>query len=240
MHFLAIRKRARTRQDGQEWAQATVINKTRKFGAVLSEKTISVKKPILITGAHASGKSRWLNRLHKEAPRIWATRAKAVPLHLAASNALAEWTDGKHLELWWAGRNDPDETRHWSKLKPHEKYRALPLYLQETKAVLFVDDAHTLTTNSKKGKIVQECVRAAEIWVMAAADEGRLFPGLRQDVIHSSPQIFRLDSDVAYDATPMFMWLLIAMAMAMGSWELAMALGGLKMLGSGRRATKQN
>jgi hypothetical protein len=63
---------------------------------------------------------------------------------------------------------------------------------------------------------------------------------LRQDVLHVEPQIFRLDSEVAYDATAILMWLFILIAAGLGAYELAAVLGGLKMLSGGSRATKQN
>jgi diadenosine tetraphosphatase ApaH/serine/threonine PP2A family protein phosphatase len=204
---------------------------------VIEERCISTRKPVLITGAHASGKSYWLDRLRENAARIWASRAEAKPLHLAATRPLPSWTDVQHLELWWASRENSGDERHWSKLRAWERVDMLPVYLQETGAVLFVDDAHGLS--GRKLKVAQECVRAATVWVMAAADEGRIAPGLRKDVLAADPQIFRLGSEVAYDATPIFMWILITLAFAAGSWELGMALAGLKFLGSGRRAAKQ-
>lgn len=236
MQFLTIKKHQRKRADGREHAQAFVVKKNRKFGDVLEQRHISTKRPVLITGAHASGKSYWLDRLRKDAARVWASRP-AEPLHLAAVRPLSAWTDTKALELWWAKRNSPDDDRHWSKLKAWERVDALPLYLQETGAVLFVDDAHSLS--GRKLKITQECVRAAKVWVIAAADEGRIAPSLRKDVLALEPQIFRLGTEVAYDATPVLLWVFIAICISMGYWELAAVMGGLKVLGSGRRATKQ-
>lgn len=236
MQFLTIKKHQRKRKDGRDHAQAFVVRKNRKFGEVIEQRHISTKRPVLITGAHASGKSYWLDRLRKDAGRVWASRA-AEPLHLAAVRPLSAWTDTKQLELWWAGRDDTTDTRHWTRLKAWERVDLLPEYLRETGAVLFVDDAHQLS--GRKLKVVQDCVRAAGVWVMATADEGRIAPGLRKDVLTAEPQTFRLGSEVAYDATPMLMWLLIMASMMAGSWELAAVLGGLKMLGSGRRAAKQ-
>ena len=236
MQFLTIKKHQRKRKDGREHAQAFVIRKSRKFGEVIEQRHISTKRPVLITGPHASGKSYWLDRLRKDAPRVWA-RINAEPLHLAAVRPLSAWTDTKQLELWWAGRDDTTDTRHWTRLKAWERVDMLPEYLRETGAVLFVDDAHNLS--GRKLKVVQDCVRAANVWVMTAADEGRIAPGLRKDVLAVEPQTFRLGSEVAYDATPILMWLLIMAAMMAGSWELAAVLGGLKMLGSGKRAAKQ-
>jgi hypothetical protein len=237
MQFLTIKKQGRVAKDGKSRASAFVVKKNRKFGEVIEQQQIKTRQPVLITGAHASGKSYWLDRLHKDHSRIWAKRSDATPIHLSAIRPLSAWTDGKHLELWWAMRDNPDEERHWSKIKAHEKTDALPLYLKETKAVLFVDDAHNLS--GRKLKVVQDCVRAASVWVMTAADEGRIAVSLRKDVLHAEPQIFRLDTDVAYDATTVIMWVMIAIATGMGFYELAIILGGLKMLTGGSRATKQ-
>lgn len=194
---------------------------------------------LLVTGAAASGKTRRLDALHQDAATLWAGRG--TPLFLAASRSQAEWSHGPHLEAWWAAR--PDAATPWRKLKSFEKARLLPLYLQETRAVLFLDDADALSGHSQKGQLAQACLRAADLWVVAASDEGRLFPGLRQDVAGTvdsgAAQVVRLDSDVAYDATPVFLWGLLSLLLAMGYWELASVLGGLKMLGSGRRAARQ-
>lgn len=236
MQFLRIKNRNRKRADGRSWAEARVIRKSRKFGQVIEDRGISTKRPVLITGAHASGKTYWLERLRTNAGRVWAG-IDAEPLHLGATRPLSAWSDVKHLEIWWASREHSSDDRHWSKLKAWERVDALPLYLAETGAVLFVDDAHGLT--GRKLKVVQDCVRAAKVWVIAAADEGRIAPGLRKDVMALEPQTFRLGSEVAYDATPVAMWFLIALFMSMGYWELAMAIGGLKLLGGGRRAAKQ-
>lgn len=236
MQFLRIKNRTRKREDGRPWAEARVIRKTRKFGQIIEERCLSVRRPILITGAHASGKTYWLERLRKNAGRVWA-RIYDEPLYLAATRPLSAWTDVKHLELWWAGREDIDDPRHWSRLKAWERVDQLPVYLQQTGAVLFIDDAHQLS--GRKLKVTQECLRAAKVWVMTAADEGRLNPSLRKDVLAADPQIIRLGSEVAYDATAVFMWVMVALFVSLGYWELAMAIAGLKMLGSGKRAAKQ-
>ena len=236
MRFLTIKTHQRKRADGRESAQAFYVHKNRKFGDVISSQCISVKSPVLVVGAHASGKSYWLDRLRADAHRVWASRA-AEPLYLASVRPLSAWTDTKPLELWWASRKNTDDTRHWSKLKAWERVDALPLYLKETGAVLFVDDAHQLS--GRKLKLVQDCVRASAVFVMTTADENRISPSLRKDVLAQQPQTFRLNTDVAYDVTPLFMWFLIAGALIAGAFELALILGGLKMLGSGKRATKQ-
>ena len=44
-----------------------IIEKNRKYGTVTKEKALSRKDPVLITGAHSSGKTRWLERLYEQA-----------------------------------------------------------------------------------------------------------------------------------------------------------------------------
>jgi hypothetical protein len=60
MQFLTIRKHTRPRKDGRPYAQAFVVKKNRKYGDVIEQKGISTKRPVLITSAHASSKSYWL------------------------------------------------------------------------------------------------------------------------------------------------------------------------------------
>jgi hypothetical protein len=90
MQFLTIKKQKRQRKDGRPYAQAVVIKKNRKFGQVLEQKCISTKKPVLITGAHASGKSYWLDR-----PKFRCFRLKTPPScfvhHLPYQARLTRW-----------------------------------------------------------------------------------------------------------------------------------------------------
>ncbi len=88
----------------------------------------------------------------------------------------------------------------------------MPEYLRKTGPVLFVDDAHNLS--GRKLKLAKDCVRAAKVWVMSAADKGRIAPGLRKDVLAAEPQTFLLDSEVAYDATAILIWILMLTCLA--------------------------
>jgi hypothetical protein len=103
--------------------------------------------------------------------------------------------------------------------------------------VLFIDDAHRL--QGRKLQIARECALTARLWVVSASEEGRLGPSLRNVLMRRDPQLIRLDSEVAYDATAVVLWLLIAVCVGMGAWELAAALGGLKLLSHGRRDARQ-
>jgi hypothetical protein len=85
VQYLRIRKGKRARTDGFRWAETLVIHKTCKFGTVIEEKSLSVKRPVLITGPHDAGKTHWLERLHKETSAIWETKSKTPSCGLAAA-----------------------------------------------------------------------------------------------------------------------------------------------------------
>ncbi|TXH62534.1 MAG: hypothetical protein E6Q84_01130 [Thiothrix sp.] len=112
----------------------------------------------------------------------------------------------------------------------------MPDYCKDTGAVLFVDDAHKLA--GRKLQIARLCVLSSRLFVISASEEQRLAPNLRAAVLHRDPQIFRLDSEVAYDATNLLMWAFLVACLAAGGWEAAAVLGGLKALGTGRRAAR--
>ena len=232
MQYLTIKTRHKT-----DKKSAMVVRKTRKFGDVIDTRHIHTKKSVMIVGDHASGKSYWLQRLHKDAEKIWSAR-KNPPVFLSATRPLSSWSDGKHFETWWALRDMPEESRHWTKLKTYERQDHLQNYLRETKSVLFIDDAHKMT--GSKMKVAQSCLRASQIFVLTTADEGRISPSFRKDIISPDVQIFRLDSEVAYDATSVMMWIFILVAAGFGAYEVAAVLGGLKALSGGRRASKQD
>jgi len=262
------------RANGTAYAVPLFVKKTRKYGKIIDQTAVTRKKPILVTGAHDSGKSRWLTRLYEESEPIWGAKIKADPLWLGALSPLAAWCDSACVREWWddcrkleeaelreqGDSNGKATTRSrgktsnknnktkalvrkeprlpWSRLKQWERSDALPDYCRETNAVLFIDDAHKLT--GRKLEIARLCVLSSKIHVVAASEEQRIPPNLRSVLMRRDPQVFRLDSEVAYDATSLVMWLFIAVSMGAGFWEVSLILGGLKALGNGRRSSAQD
>ena len=240
MEFLRIKRtQKQVRADGSRYAVPILVTKTRKYGKVTSEQNISVKKPVLVTGAHDSGKTRWVTRLHEHAREIWGSKIKADPLFLDTLSPLSAWCDNKGVSEWWneqQNKLDLDERQPWKKLKQHEQCEALHQYCEDTGAVVFIDDAHKLA--GRKLQLARKCIIAARIWVIAASEEQRLPPNLRTVVMRSKPQIFRLDTEAAYDATHILMWMVLISCLAIGWWEAALVIGGLKAFGTGRRAAR--
>ena len=80
MEYLRIKRGAKkVRANGTRYAIPIVITKTKKYGDVISEQYISRKQPVLITGAHNSGKTRWVMRLYQVANEVWS-KYPAAPL----------------------------------------------------------------------------------------------------------------------------------------------------------------
>ena len=240
MEYLKIRRSQRqVRADGSRYAVPLLVSKTRKYGKETSQQTISIKQPILVTGAHDSGKTRWLTRMHEHAAEIWGAKIKAEPLFLDTLSPLGSWCNSPAVGQWWDEKQkalSPDERQPWKKLKQYERSEALPDYCAETNAVLFIDDAHKLT--GRKLQIARQCLMASRLWVVAASEENRLPPNLRPLMLRRKPQIFRLDSEVAYDATHILMWFITVSFLAIGWWEAALIIGGMQALGTGRRAAR--
>ncbi|MDD4913330.1 MAG: hypothetical protein PHP57_13640, partial [Sideroxydans sp.] len=111
-------------------------------------------------------------------------------------------------------------------------------YLRDTGAVLFLDDCHKLT--GRKLQIARNCALAAKVWVASASDEARIAPNLRAVLLRRDPQIIRLGSDVAYDATGVLTWMLALVLLVGGMGEAAMVVAGLRMLSSGRLAARDD
>lgn len=238
MKYLRIRgSQQRKRADGSAYKQASLIEKNRKYGTQLHEETISVKRPILVTGAHDSGKSRFLKRLYQNERELYGAKIKHPALWLSALRPLTSWTDLDNLETWYNSRPHAQaKQKTWNSLKQYEKIEELPHYIADTKAVVFVDDAHKLS--GRKLQIARECILAANISVISASDEQRIPPNLRGIVLRREPQIFTLSSDVSYDMTQPLMYLAMLFFVAIGFWEASVVLGGLKLLSTGSRATK--
>lgn len=230
MLYLKLKKGRTRKCDNRQSVVPIVRTKSRKFGDVLDERALSVKRDWLVSGANAAGKSRWLGRLYGEAARIWKQRPA---IYLRAVEPLAAWSEDERVKIWCEQHGQP-----WSKLRVWERVGQLVAWIEDTRAVVLLDDAHLLT--GRKADVALRCVRAAGLVVTSTSAEGRIPITLRLALQGREPERIYLDTDAAYDITPVLAWLLVVMAAAAGAWPLAAAIGGLTMLGRGARAAKQS
>ena len=82
-------------------------------------------------------------------------------------------------------------------------------------------------------------MESAHIAVITTTDENRLSPSIRKPLLDKKPQIVRLSTDVAYDATHALMWFVVVMFFMLGSPEIATAIGLFEVLKGGKRASKE-
>lgn len=252
MRFLRLKKIAK-RTDGTTNRGAFIIDAPRRFAPDSARKTkaMSKKKCQLITGAHDSGKSRWLSRLQDAHVELFGSKA-AEPIYLSALQPLSSWTDAQHVQQWHdqstkegdavtKGGNSDTVTKNqpftpWRKLNQHQRAERIADYLTDTGAVLYIDDAHKLT--GRKCQIARQCMLNVKIWIVTTSDENRLPPNIRTIVERRDPQRTKLESDASYDSTKIFMWFLAAMLAMAGAWEVAAVIASLNVLGTGRRSAR--
>lgn len=217
------------RADGRQRRVPVVRERSRKYGPVLEDRTLSIKKDLLISGPNSSGKTRWIAKLADKSAEIWPDREK---IHLRALEPLQRWYEDPRViaHARAAGRD-------WPKLKAYERVDALLEWVGQNKVVLLLDDAHKLA--GRKLDIAIQLCRAATQLVIGSFAENSLPMSLRMLVDAREPQRISLASDAAYDATAMGIWLVIIIALGAGWWQLAAVMGGMKVLAGGRRAARQ-
>ena len=226
--------------------------KSRKYGPVTDTECITRLSPTLITGAHDSGKSRMLDKLYAEERAIFGSKIHSPALRLGALMPLNAWIEAGPVADWWEKRaaehaakletgiqpENPAEMIPWKKYRSWQKADLLPDYLRDTGAVLFMDDCHKLS--GRKLQVARNCAMVAKIWIVSASDEARIAPNLRSVLLRRDPQIIRLGTDVAYDATGALTWILAILLMISGMSEAALVIAGLRMLSSGRMAARDD
>lgn len=219
-----------TRRNGQKRRVPVVRERDRRYGRVLDERVLSVTRDLLISGPHASGKSRWLDRLFNKAPEVWGSRPI---LYLRTIEPLQRWYEDPRVIASVEKRGQV-----WNRLKTYERSDELIRWVTESKAIVMMDDAHKLA--GRKLDVATRVATNANQLVVSCFDEQQIPISLRLLLVQRKPQRVLLESKAAYDATSMALWLSILIALMAGWWQLAGVLGGMKVLAGGKRAAKQS
>ena len=230
MHMLLMRPNGRW-TDGTTRRVPIVRERARKYGPILDERVLSVRKDLLIAGANACGKTRWLAKLNDKAAEIWAKQQK---IFLRATEPLQRWCEDSRVIAW----AEKHHGRPWARLRAFERADALIHWVHDSKAVLLLDDAHKLT--GRKLDVVLQLCRECSRLVIGTWSEQSLPMSLRMLLDRRDPQRIHLHSDAAYDVTNLLIWLMMIAALAIGWWQLAAVLAGMKVLAGGRRAARQH
>lgn len=228
MQMLMLRPHG-LRANGTTRRVPIVRERGRKFGPILSERALSIKQDVLITGANSSGKTRWLAKLDDKAPEVWPDKEK---IFIRAMEPLQRWYEDPRVAAFMVTKG-----KAWDKLKTYERIDALVEWVKSTRAVVLLDDAHKLA--GRKLDIAIQLCREAGRLIVGAWAENNISMSLRMLIDKRDPQRVPLSTEAAYDVTAMAMWLVILAAMGAGWWQLAAVVGGMKVLAGGRRAARQ-
>ena len=104
MQYLCFQRQKYGADGAERYVLPIIKRKDRKYGPVTDTEVIGRKTPTLITGAHDSGKSRMLQKLHEEERAIWGKKIDAAALWLGALRPLGAWSDADHVAAWWDAR----------------------------------------------------------------------------------------------------------------------------------------
>ena len=222
---MLLLKRTSTDKAGHARRYPIVRERTKKFGQVTGEHAISVKRDVLITGPHGSGKTRWAEKLVAGAP--W--KGKTV-VYLRMVDPITKWSDTPEMVAHFTAAK-------WKTMRPHQRTEALVQYVREKRTVLVIDDAHKAT--GRKADLLARCASAADVLVTTANTKQGIPLTLRLLINDRTPQEIGLASEAAYDATSLIFWLITVAALSVGWYEAAGVLAMTKVLGGGRNAAKQ-
>ena len=192
---------------------------------------IYIKKTqdLWLLGPAQSGKTSAIERMHKQAAELWPQWPQ---VYCPATDPLGRWTDqaglASHLEA--TGQS-------LKKLSSEQRIDALLEWVQQTRVVLLLDDAHALS--GRKLVLAVRLAQNARLVVIGALSEQALHPSIRTCLQRRAPQVYSLRSESSYDATVSLVWVLLLLVMAAGWWELAAALSSARALGYGPLATRQ-
>lgn len=228
---MLILRNGRSTDAGANTLVPIVRTKNRKYGRTLEQHWLSVRRDVILVGAAAAGKTRWLMRLHAGAAAIWHRQPAIL---LRAVNPVGSWAADARV----VAHAEQHAGVRWTRLKCWERSEWLIAWVKASGAVVLLDDAHLLA--GRKLDIAQRLAQVAGRIVAGASAESRIPINLRMTLLARDPHIESLQTDAAYDMTNLFMWLVILCCLSAGAWQLAAVLGGMKMLGRGNRAARQS
>lgn len=166
------------------------------------------------------------------------------PLYYDCGEALAGLRSDDNIIAWYEQQHGEGSHKH---LKAAQKDKVILDYLQETRAILFLDNVDKLNSHTKI-KLVEQMYTRAFRRVMTCKDEKRIPPELRLNLNYADEnriQRFMLNSEASTDVTD---WLILTLVTG-GSLAAMGSTGGMSMLflllfmlgrqGKGKFATRE-
>jgi len=213
-------KRVKTSKTGRNTSTRYLVwtQKKRKWADRSKEKYISKKKSFVIEGAHASGKTREIEKIRRRAGEVWTGRPV---IYLRATDSLADWfnknlTKDDEAALIQANPDDAEEIAANIK-KQHIKIAQI--VNKSADAVLLVDDIDKLA--GKKKEIVKDLIRVSPVVVCTTSDYKEIDNTIERQLKNKGVEVLKMSSDASYDATYILFALFVLSLVMAGQPELA-------------------
>ena len=190
----------------------------KKYSKKLKETYVSKKKSLIITGLHASGKSKELKKIFENKESIFR-QEKFV--WISASNSLSDWfTNIKKNDTkeFLESFNEEERAEIEEDLKK-QHIKIQNLINKTSQAVLFIDDIDYL--QGKKKEIVKDLIKVSSIVVCTAKSIQEIDKTIISILDRKKYQEIELSSDQSYDATNIIFIVIILAMLATGNFELA-------------------
>ena len=190
-----------------------------KYSKKLKETYVSKKKSLVITGLHASGKTKELKKIFKNKEDIFK-QDKFV--WISATDSLSDWFNlnlkKKDTVEFLESFSEEERAEIEEDLKK-QHIRIQNLINKTTKAVLFLDDIDLL--QGKKREVAKDIIKVSSIVICTAKNIQEIDKTVMYILNKKEYQEIALSSEQSYDATNILFMLMILAMVITGNIELA-------------------
>lgn len=184
--------------------------KSAKYGVEISDKSLSIKRPILISGEAGAGKTRELDKISEKAEEIWSRKGQpAKALRVDAIMPIS----------MWLGKMKQEQLIEWA-----------------ADAIIMIDNAHKLT--GRKLNVALLLMENAKNYIITTTSIQALPTSLRLFVMKRDPHHIDLKTSASFDYTYVLILLGMLTAAITVGWEIAAILSMFGVLASQRGASK--
>lgn len=184
--------------------------KSGKYGVEISDKSLSIKRPILISGEAGAGKTRELDKISEKAEEIWSR--KGTPAKALRVDAIMPIS-------MWLGKMQQDQLIEWAE-----------------DAIIMIDNAHKLT--GRKLNVALLLMEKSKNFILTTTNIQSLPTSLRLFVMRKNPHHIDLKTSASFDYTYVLILLGMLTAAITVGWEVAAILSMFGVLASQRGASK--
>jgi len=216
--FFQIKK-----QKGTSKKSLIFRERPKKYSKKLKETYIKKSESLMIIGSHASGKSREISKIHKEADNIYK---QDTQIYINAIDPFTDWyhqnIKKKDTDIFIESLDDNelrDETIADIK-KQHIKIQTL--INKSHKSILFIDDIDLL--KGKKKETAKDMMRVSSIIICTTKSKQDIDKTLLDILNKKNFTEIALLSDVSYDATNIIFIVMIVGMLVSGMHELAILI----------------